>query len=130
VLVSAIIITQAERNSWSELLSSQKANNDHSAMAIENQRECEQFGTESQALACHPWVLEKFRKGEINGTVSSFSPSASGFRTGIPRKDAGDLSDADSGSAITEDMPVLRADYTASQTSLSGVREVAQRCFP
>jgi hypothetical protein len=125
VLVSAIMITQAERNSWSELLSSQKANNGHSAMAIENQRECEQFGTESQALACHPWVLEKFRKGEINGTVSSFSPSAFGFCKRISRKDAGDLSAEGPGSSITKSVPVLRADYPASQASLSGVREVA-----
>lgn len=129
MLVSAIIIIQAERNSWSELLNSQEANN-LLRKAIENRRECEQSSTESQALTCHPWLLEKARKGEIDGTVSSFPPPASGFRKRIPRKDAGDLSAADSGIAIPEDMPVLRADYAASQASLSGVREVAQRCFP
>jgi len=69
-------------------------------------------------------------KGEIDGTVSSFSPSAAGFVTGIPSNVAVEIKTAAPGSSITKDVPVLRADYAAGQARLSGVREVDQRRFP
>ena len=73
---------------------------------------------------------EKTGRGEIDGTVSSYSPSAAGFRTGIPRKVVGDIHTAGQGSSITTDVPVLRADHPKSEASLSGVWQVAQRRFP
>jgi hypothetical protein len=48
----------------------------------------------------------------------------------IPGEVARDFKTADSGGSITDDVPVLRTDYAASETSLFGVREVAQRVFP
>jgi hypothetical protein len=74
--------------------------------------------------------ISRTGKGEIDGTVSSFSSSAAGFVTGITSKVAVEIQTADPGSSITKDVPILRADHAAGQARLSGVREVDQRRFP
>ncbi len=68
--------------------------------------------------------------GEIDGTVPSLSPSATGVRTGIPWNVAGNGQARETGSSTSKGMSVLRPDYAASQASLSGVRKVAQHRFP
>ena len=75
-------------------------------------------------------ISEESGEGEINGTVSSVSPSAAGIRTGIPWKIAGNRQTTGARSSISKNMPFLRADYAESQASLSGMRKFAQRRFP
>ena len=82
--------------------------------------------------------LSEFKRGRLahaakvnsNGTVSSFSPPASGLGTGIPWNVAGDTKTADPRGSITEDVPILRIDHAPSQATLSGVREGARPRFP
>lgn len=68
--------------------------------------------------------------GEIDGSLSSPSGSTSGLSPEIPENVADVIQAAGRGSPITEDMSILRADYSAGQASLPGVREVADRCLP
>ena len=74
-------------------------------------------------------ISEESGEGEMNGTVSSVSPSAAGIRTGIPWKVAGNGQTRGAGSSISKNMSFLRADYPESQASLPGVRKFAQRRF-
>lgn len=86
------------------------------------------------AFSCHRPIAGDKRaedpaKVKSNGIVSSFSSAAAGFRLEVSWNVAGDAQTAGPGSSITNGMPVLWADYAASQTILSGVRKVAQYRF-
>jgi hypothetical protein len=74
-------------------------------------------------------ISEESGEGEIDGTVSSLSGSAFGFSAEIPGSVAGDRQTTETGSSIAKNVSVLRTDYSASETSVSGVREVADRHF-
>jgi len=136
VLVSGIMIAQAERNSWSELLTSLLAGKPRLAGLIrgsEGLLQCEQSCTESAVLVCHRQLSEMFksaeqRKNEIDGTLSPFSPQAVGFSRGVPRKPAEDDPTASSGNPITKNVSVLRTDHAACQALLFGMRETAPDC--
>jgi hypothetical protein len=102
---------------------------------LKNQRKCEQSCSEFRVLHCHRCNSQRLAqsadipaKVKSNGTVSSSPPPAPRLPTGISWNVAGDLSAADSGSSITEDVSILRADHSTSQASLLGMREVAQPC--
>lgn len=75
-------------------------------------------------------ISEESGEGEINGTLSSVSPSAASIRTGIPWKVVGNRQTTGPGSSIPKNLSFLRTDYAESQASLSGVRKFAQRRFP
>jgi len=59
-------------------------------------------------------ISEEPGEGEINGTVSSVSPSALSVRTGIPWKVVGNRQTTGPGSSISKNVPFLRVDYTES----------------
>ncbi len=68
-------------------------------------------------------------QGEMDGTLSPLAQSTSGFGTEVPRITLQLDSTEGAGSPISKDMSVLRTHYASIETSVSGVREVADRRF-